>query len=189
VVALVPASSQFYDDSNSFRASPTVPMCMIAGRPSRVDNGFADILGIRQGSLLAPDVGATAMTSRLHIIDLAGLTDSTMANFWAHQQWPALDDYVFDVAKPTFLELHPPWSTETGLSGDPRLSRDYDLLRTQPGSTDITDWVRKDAVTSPAKLEQARIYGRTTVTQELAPTANAPRRQCGATLRPGQRLG
>jgi len=162
-------------------------MCWIATRPSRADNAYADILGVRNGSLLAPDVGATALTSRLHIIDLAGLTDSKMANLWANQRWGELDDYVFDVAKPTFIELHPPWSVETGLTADYRLLRDYVKLREEPdGQHDITDWVRKDAVPSADRLQQARDFGATKASQAMAKVGAAPHGQCGAILRPGQ---
>lgn len=121
VVAAIPVWGLFSGYSNGFRAAPTTPTCWVAARPARADNAYADILGIRQGSLLVADVGATALTSRLRIVDLDGLTDATMADFWANQNWTGLDDYVFDVAKPTFIELHPPWDTETGLRADPRL--------------------------------------------------------------------
>jgi hypothetical protein len=186
VVAALPAWNLFSGYSNGFRAAPTVPMCGIATRPSEVDNAYADILGVRGGSLLAPDVGATAMTSRLHVIDLAGLADSTMADFWANQRWTDLDNYVFDVAKPTFVELHPPWSVVTGVAGDPRLARDYVRLRQEPGQPDITDWVRRDAVPSQGKLDQARTFGATKASLAMARVGAAPRSQCGATLRPGQ---
>ncbi|HEX4704748.1 MAG TPA: hypothetical protein VH352_21645 [Pseudonocardiaceae bacterium] len=184
VVAAIPVWGLFSGYSNSFRAAPTTPLCWVAERPSRADNAYADILGVRQSSLLTADVGGTALTSRLRIVDLDGLTDSKMAGFWADQNWAALDNYVFDVAKPTFIELHPPWGDLTGVNTDPRLVRDYTLIRVD--DADNTDWVRTSDVLSTGRLTQARDYATTDVTRTKDNAAAAPLRECGATLRPGQ---
>ncbi|MEV4313498.1 hypothetical protein [Actinocrispum sp. NPDC049592] len=186
VLALVPAWSLFKGASDGFRAAPTVPMCTIAERPSRVDNVYADILGIQQGSLLTADVGATALTSRLRIIDLAGLSDSAMADFWADHRWDDLTDYVFDTVKPTFIEQHSPWSDGVKVSTDPRLIRDYVMIRREAGPPETADWVRKDAVPTQAKLEQLRAYGMGDGSAAVARAFDAPLRACGDTLRPGQ---
>jgi hypothetical protein len=186
VVAVVPAWSLFQDASDGFRAAPTVPMCMIIERPARAANAYADILGVQKGSLFAPDVGATAMTSRLLVTDLAGLTDSKMADFWGKQEFGKMPNYVFDELKPTFIELHPQWSVVTGISTDPRLARDYVTVLVEPGHPEIADWVRKDAVPSPAKLEEARAFGLNAVSKAGANVAAAPLRSCGNTIRPGQ---
>jgi hypothetical protein len=186
IIAVVPAWGLFEDSSDGFRAAPTVPMCMIIERPARAANGYADILGVQKGSLLAPDVGATAMTSRLLVADLAGLTDSKMADFWSTQDFGGMQNYVFDELKPTFIELHPGWSTITGVVTDPRLDRDYVTVRVEPGHPEITDWVRKDVVTSLAKLQEAREFGLNVVSKAGSNVAAAPRRSCGGAIRPGQ---
>ena len=68
-------------------------------------NGYADILGVHDGSLLVADLGGSAMTSRLRLVDLAGLAERRIAGVCIRDNdRAALRDYVFEVVKPTFIQ-------------------------------------------------------------------------------------
>ncbi|WP_235999088.1 hypothetical protein [Qaidamihabitans albus] len=183
-VALALSGTLFASASEKFRAAPTVPMCVVAERFGRAFNGYADIAGIERGSLLLPDVGATALISRLRVVDLAGLTEPRIAEFWSNRQWTALRDHVYDELRPTFIHAHGVWGGRTGIVRDPRLDRDYALIRsTSEGSG---DWVRRDAVSGPAELAELRAYARDEVARATAAAHGASLGHCGPTLRPGQ---
>jgi hypothetical protein len=186
VAVLIPSGTLFASASEKFRDAPTVPMCLVAERLGRAFNAYADILEIKDGSVLMPDVGATAMTSRLRVVDLAGLTEPRMAEFWANKQWVELGNYIYDEVKPTFIHSHAPWSDMTGVIGDSRLSRDYVAIRFRPDNPESGDWVRKDAVTSQTKFDAAVEYATRQVTDSTNKIGGAPRGHCGATLSPGQ---
>ncbi|TCO47357.1 hypothetical protein [Actinocrispum wychmicini] len=183
VVALVPSVSTFADASDSFRASPTVPMCVVLERFGLPFNHYADLLGVRQGSVLMPDIGGTALVSRLQIIDLAGLAEKRIAQIRGGgtlvQQLP---DYVFETARPTFIHMHQAWGAS--LYEDPRLARDYEVIYTAGKAYDGTDLVRRDAVPNPGALTAARAYASQAIATANAQAVQAPLRACGATLRP-----
>jgi hypothetical protein len=125
-----------------FKASPTVPACWVADRYGRLFNFYADSFGVASGSLLLPDIGGTLLTSRLDLVDVAGLTSAEIARLRQAGDWDGLGDYVFDVVKPTFIHVHDAWAL--GVAGDPRLERDYLSLKT------AGDYVRQDAVPADA---------------------------------------
>jgi hypothetical protein len=181
VVTLIPSGSLWATASQKMRADPTVPMCLVAERLGRAFNGYADAIGVKQGSLLLPDVGATAMTSRLRVLDLAGLTEPRLAEFWGNQQWRELGDYVFDVVKPTFIHSHEPWSDQTGVLGDSRLNRDYVPIST----FDNGDFVRKDVLTGQSMRDELLRYS-DQVAIATTKILGSPRGGCGAVLRPAQ---
>ncbi|EHR52051.1 hypothetical protein SacmaDRAFT_3848 [Saccharomonospora marina XMU15] len=187
IAALLPSAASFTSHAQEFRTKPNISACYVADRFGRVFNAYADILGLRQASLLIPDLGGSALTSRLRLIDMAGLTHDRFAELARDHDKPGQRDYVYGEARPTFIHIREPWSSGTGLAADPRLERDYhpihfDIYQGAPHG----DWVRKDAVTDDAALARLRSYADTTTTRVEQSGAAWPRRHCGATLRPGQ---
>ncbi|HEX4222149.1 MAG TPA: hypothetical protein VHZ97_07305 [Pseudonocardiaceae bacterium] len=168
-----------------FRAITTLPMCTVADRYEMM-NGYADILGITKGSELVPDIGGTSLTAKLQILDLAGLASGPMAKLESAHNMAKLRDYVFDVAKPTFMNFHAPWSLSTNFYKDPRITADYYQIFSTPNPVDDSDWVRKDAVGSPAKLAALRAYAAKTYNKHWDAAPDYIKGGCGDTLRPGQ---
>lgn len=183
-LVLALSGSQFATASQEFRAGPVVPMCTVAERYGRAFNAYADILGVENGSLLLPDVGGTALTSRLSVVDLAGLTHRRMAELWSEKRWAAIPDYLFGEVEPTFIHAHGSWGKVTRIVRDDRLAQDYHRIRSAPNAGG--DWVRKDAVPGPAKLAELRAYASDQVDRIKAETSAAPRAACGPVLRRGQ---
>jgi hypothetical protein len=185
-IAAMSSLSGFWLSDKAFRAEPTVGVCNIAQNTGYNFNGYADILGARDGSLLAVDGGGTSLTSRLRFIDLSGLTDRRIAHFWQDDDMLGLRDYIFDDIRPTFVKLFHGWAERDrlALTNDPRLARVYVLLYSgQPGGG---EWVRRDAVLDGAPLAAARQWGRDTwnLVTERYPRAASPIWWCGDTLRP-----
>ncbi|PSL53704.1 hypothetical protein B0I31_108151 [Saccharothrix carnea] len=183
VVAIVPSAAQFATAARQFRAQPTVPMCLIAETFGRGFNGPADILGVERATLLLPDVGGTALTSRLAVVDLVGLAEPRLADLWGARDMPGVRDYVFERVKPTFIHSHGSWSQATGIAEDPRMAADYHVISAGPVAE---DWVRRDAVPDEARLTAMRDYLRERVTRAHGEQAKSPRGRCGPALRPGQ---
>lgn len=162
VGALVVSGSGFANAAERFHDRPTFPMCLVAKRFGRMFNQYADILELQRASLLLPDLGGTAMTTRLHLVDLAGLTDARIAEYTRDGDRAGLRDYVFDEAKPTFIASHGVWNGGTGVVHDPRLRRDYFPIHrhynvhNHGGSS---EWVRKDAVRSGHTAGGAGVRG------------------------------
>jgi hypothetical protein len=146
--------SVFLPRSVLFAAAPTVPFAEIEEDFGRRYNRFADLLGIRDGSILLPDIGGTLWVSRLRVYDLAGLIDPTIART-READHKAFYDYVFDTVKPTFIHTHHYWTLLSGFDLDPRLQRDYLPLnqRIERWVVDMAggvplrsgDYVRRDA--------------------------------------------
>ena len=185
VFALAISGDMAVHNAKQFVKLPTLPMCTVADRYEMM-NGYADILGITKGSELVPDIGGTALTAKLQIVDLAGLANGPLATLQGARDMAGVRNYVFDVAKPTFLNFHAPWSMSTKLYEDPRLFAEYDLIFSTPKAVDDSDWVRKDAVSSPAKLAQLRAYAARTYNTRWDYQPAYIRSGCGDTLRPGQ---
>ncbi|SDC75638.1 hypothetical protein [Actinokineospora iranica] len=186
VLATLPSLAVFTTAGKTFRAAPTVPMCLVGEAFGRGVNGYADVLGLREASLLAPDLGATAMSTRLTLVDLAGLADAPIADFWHDKDWRGLRDHVFTEVKPTFIHMHAPWSAQTGLISDPRLETDYHVVVGVDDGVVGGDWVRKDAVPSQEALAALRAYANTVVRPAIQLQQAAPRGTCGPVLRPDQ---
>lgn len=107
-----------------FAASPTVPFTEVVEKFGVRYNNFADLLGLRQASILLPDVGGTLWTSRLRVYDLAGLIDPVIARS-LNKRPSVFYDYIFDRVKPTFIHTHHYWTFQAALDRDPRFARDY----------------------------------------------------------------
>ncbi|WAL66473.1 hypothetical protein ORV05_01220 [Amycolatopsis cynarae] len=193
-VATIPSAVSFAGQAEQFAAAPTFPACSVADRYGRIFNAYADLAGVRQGSLLLADLGGSSMTSRLRLIDLGGLGDSKIADYIHDNDAAGLRDYVFDEVKPTFITTHTHGSGFHRIPVDPRLAQDYDQVFDSPDAEGFPggDWIRKDAVPSPAVLAELRAYAReNTARVDRAmnmPNLTAPgwTNNCGPTLRPGQ---
>lgn len=185
VFALAVSGDVAMHNARQFAAQPTLPMCTVADRYEMM-NGYADILGITKGTELVPDIGGTSLTAKLQIIDLAGLANGPLAKLQGAHDMAGVRNYVFDVAKPTFLNFHAPWSVSTKLYEDPRLFAEYDQIFSTPKAVDDSDWVRKDVVGSPAKLAELRAYAAKTYDKHWDYQPAYIASGCGNTLRPGQ---
>lgn len=184
--ALLPSGVALADAGAAYRADADVPLCWIATRFGQYVNGYADIIGLDQGSLLAPDMGGSAMSSRLRLIDMAGLTEAKIADIYAGEADTTLADYVFEDRKPTFVHTHGVWFANE-LTVDPRMTRDYyQVHRSEDPSSADEDWVRKDVVRDDAQLARLREYSGTVLPHLLADYQRTG--ECGDTLRPGQTL-
>ncbi|MGW5051997.1 hypothetical protein [Actinokineospora sp. NPDC004072] len=179
VLGLAHSATLWWDAMDRFRTGPTVPACVIAQIDGWEFNTYARILGVRDGSLLVPDVGGAALTSELEIIDLAGLAHRRIAELWSDQDMAGLRDYIFTEAKPTFITAHGAWAKSTGLFTDPRLAADYALIAEGRGGRE--KWVRRDAVSDPADLAAVRAAA-VTAAGHWDAAASMPRGSCGARL-------
>ncbi|HKS46932.1 MAG TPA: hypothetical protein VJT49_17830 [Amycolatopsis sp.] len=192
--AMIPSAASFTTAAEQFRAAPTFPLCFIADRYGRVFNAYADILGTDHASLLVADLGGSAMTSRLHLVDLGGLADPTIATYIHDGDLTGLRNHVFTTIKPTFITSHLHGGELNGIPTDPRLNQDYYPIFTSPHPDPVPsgDWVRKDAVPTPATLTELRAYADTNTARvdrtlnQGNLTASGWPNNCGPTLRAGQ---
>jgi hypothetical protein len=146
----------FLPRTRAYAASPALPFSQIDERIGRRYNRFAEMLDLPEGaSYLGPDIGGALWSSRLRIYDLGGLADRTVARtLRGHRK--AFHDYVFTVARPTFILTHTDWGFAARLNLDPRFRRDYVPLYVEgsPGERTINlgnprqsgVFIRKDAI-------------------------------------------
>jgi hypothetical protein len=172
--------------ARAFRIAPTAGLCDIAQNTGYIFNGYADILAVRDGSLLAVDGGGTSLTSRLRFVDLAGLSERRIAAAWQRNDMTGLRNYILDDVKPTFIKIWSGWveRIQLDLAGDPRLERDYVVLLPAPSGGG--QWVRRDAVHDAEALIEARRWGEK-VSNEVIRAHNAVVPTvwwCGNVLRP-----
>lgn len=186
VLAGLVGAPRMHRDAAAFRAAPDVPLCSVAERYGDVPDRYADLLGLRSGTLLVPDVGGTALTSRLRIVDLAGLTDTTIAEHYHRGDMRGLRDHVFDRARPTIIHAHGHWSAVTGILGDPRLARDYVLVHADQALAPNQDWIRREVVADPGLLAALRADAGRRIDEINHRDATVPDRACGPALRVGR---
>jgi hypothetical protein len=174
LLATAASGTLLLDGAREFRASPTVPMCLVVAVGTAVE-GYADALGVAKGTVLAPDIGGLALSTRLQVVDLVGLADAEIAKLWRADDMPGLRDHVFDEVSPTMIVTHSVWTAQTGIVDDARMTRDYVQVST---TLDGSHWVRRDAVRSPAALEEAREFGVATAGAIDAAARREPRGSC-----------
>ncbi|WP_410575677.1 hypothetical protein [Amycolatopsis sp. cmx-4-61] len=189
VGAFVPSAIGFAAAADKFAKNPNITACLVADRFGRGFNTYADILGLQKASLLLPDLGGSSMTSRLELVDMAGLVNKPIADLVHDNDLAGLRNYVFDTVKPTFIHSWGPWAAGNGIALDPRLDRDYVLIYSSPiEGLRNGDWVRRDAVTDPAKLKAAQDYAAKTIPAVAADRFGGPLDDCGPTMKPGQTI-
>lgn len=132
---------------------PTLSMCFVAERYGHTFNAYASYLGLRDATVALPDLGGTLLTSRLRVVDVAGLTDRRVADAYAARDTAALRHYVLNEVRPELLHVHAAWTAKSGLT-EPRLvAAGYvPLYREGNGG----DYVRADAVGDPARITALR---------------------------------
>ncbi|RSM37230.1 hypothetical protein DMA12_37345 [Amycolatopsis balhimycina DSM 5908] len=187
--AFVPSGIGFAASADKFADNPNITACLVADRFGRTFNTYADILGLPKASLLLPDLGGSSMTSRLELVDMAGLVNKPIADLVHDNDLRGLRNYVFDTVKPTFIHSWGPWAAGNGIALDPRLDRDYVLIYSSPiEGLRNGDWVRRDVATDPAKLKAAQDYAAKTAPEVAANRFGGPLDDCGPTMKPGQTI-
>jgi hypothetical protein len=178
--------SGFVAGAREFQRNPSAGLCDIAQNTGYLFNGYADILGVRTGSLLSVDGGGTSLTGRLKFVDLSGLTERRIAGFWQRNDMAGLRNYIFDEVKPTFIKIFSGWAQRDPLDliGDPRLDRDYVMLLSGPPGGGR--WVRRDSVRDADALDAARRWGDRVWNQVIVPRSSLVPVVwwCGDVLRP-----
>jgi hypothetical protein len=178
--------SGFFSAARSFQRNPSAGLCDIAQNTGYLFNGYADILGVRDGSLLAVDGGGTSLTSRLRFVDLSGLAERRIAGFWQRNDMAGLRNYIFVEAKPTFIKVFSGWAERDRLDlvGDPRLEQDYMMLLSGPPRGGR--WVRRESVRDAVALDEAQWWGNDVWNQVIVPRSSVVPTVwwCGDVLRP-----
>ncbi|MFB7714690.1 hypothetical protein [Streptomyces sp. NPDC056105] len=179
--ALVLAHTGRAEREASFEAHPTLSMCFVAERYGQVFNTYAERLGLRHATVALPDLGGTLLTTRLRVLDLAGLTDRRIADAYASGDMRALRDHVLRAERPELLHVHAAWVDKPGLTVSRLADAGYvPLFRQQNGG----DFVRADAVHDPARIAAVRAWAAPRLDRLIAEQDHAG--SCGATLTPGQ---
>ncbi|WP_067489285.1 hypothetical protein [Actinomadura hibisca] len=157
---------------------PVLSLCHVVEQRSRTQETYADMLGIGSGTVALADLGGTLMTSRLKAVDLAGLTDITIARNYHRHTLPGTIDYLLTDVRPELIRLYVRWKQDRVMRADPRFQRDYvPIFGTR-------DYVRRDMVPSQEALERTRAWARTNEARMARRNKTAPLRSCGATLYP-----
>lgn len=166
--------------NSRFVDRPTLSMCFVAERYGHTFNAYASYLGLRDATVALPDLGGTLLTTRLRVVDVAGLTDRRVADAYAAGDTAALRRYVLSEVRPELLHVHAAWTAKTGLTESRLLAAGYvPLYREGNGG----DYVRADAVRDPARITALR--------ESVGPVLDAMVAEmrpagCGPTLRAGE---
>jgi hypothetical protein len=136
-----------------FAARPSIGLFFVKRAfADRIDR-YADALGVEHGSVLLPDVGGMLLWSKLHVIDLAGLCDETVARtLFRDHDAAAAREYVFGAQRPTFIHAADMWAKAIALEADPRFSdyvpiHVYDAVEDAPAGGHASGlFVRRDAL-------------------------------------------
>ena len=179
VAAAALSATGFVTDVQTFRDSPTAPMCLIVTNTGREFNGYMDVLGLHSATFFAPEIGGAALTGRALLFDGGGLAEPTIARFWAAKNPAGIRDYVLDDVKPTFIRAHGSFRPFIGLDGDPRFRRDYVEIGTFTNGG--ANWVRRVLVPDAATLARLQAWGATALAADAAQRAT-PRASCGDRL-------
>ncbi|MCW5835541.1 MAG: hypothetical protein KIS78_24280 [Labilithrix sp.] len=154
----------------AFAANPTTPYSDVVSHARRF-NRYAELLGVRGGSILTPDLGGELMESTLTVYDAAGLCEPAIVQLlknnspvWSYDH-PLFYDWVIEKSKPTFVSTSGFFTNVTTLEKDPRFARDYVAINRYPDSYVATvyrrnvhsgDYVRRDALGDPDALARLR---------------------------------
>ncbi|MFG2647339.1 hypothetical protein [Streptomyces sp. NPDC048436] len=166
--------------NHRFVHRPTLSMCFVAERYGHTFNAYAAYLGLRDATVALPDLGGTLLTSRLRVVDVAGLTDRRVADAYAAGDTAALRHYVLNEVRPELLHVHAAWTRKSGLTMPRLTAAGYvPLYREDTGG----DFVRAGAVRDPARITALRERVRPALDDMIAQMRPSG---CGPTLRAGQ---
>ena len=180
--AAVISGAQWIASSATFQASPTAPLCLIVVNSGREFNGYVDILGLKNPTLFAPEIGGDALTGRSLLTDGAGLAEPTIARFWAVKDWAAVRDHVLDDVRPSFIKSHGQFRTQMAFDADPRFVADYVLIGETPNQGG--NWVRRELVRDPATMARLQEWAKRSLVADAAQRAT-PLASCGDRLTVG----
>ncbi|MEU3740423.1 hypothetical protein AB0E78_25595 [Streptomyces sp. NPDC032198] len=166
--------------NDRFVHRPTLSMCFVAERYGHTFNAYAGYLGLRDATVALPDLGGTLLTSRLRVLDLAGLTDRRVAAAYAARDTAALRDHVLNGVRPELLHVHAAWTAKSGLTAARLAAAGYVPLYTEGNGG---DYVRVDAVRDPDRITALRERVRPTLDAMVAEMRPAG---CGPVLRAGE---
>jgi len=123
-IAAAFAMFSFAQRSLQFSRQPTISFNDVAVRYAAMFNKYADQLGIKDGSILLPDLGGMLFYSDLRVDDLAGLCDKTIARTLQKDQI-SFYSYIFDRLKPSLIFTHSEYTEIARFDMDSRFQRDY----------------------------------------------------------------
>ncbi len=144
----------FHNRTLTFSKNPTVPFAEVKTEYADKFNDYAEKLDLKNATLLLPDVGATLYYSKIKIYDAAGLCDKNI-RIKIPQGQQALQDYVVNELKPTFIHLHGRWAEMYALYDNEKFFKDYISLQTEeilPSQENLFypitsgDYLRRDAI-------------------------------------------
>ncbi len=180
--ALALSGTQWITAARSYRDAPVAPMCLIVQNTGREFNGYVGILGLKNPSLFAPEIGGGALVGTSLLTDGAGLAEPTIAKLWAAKNWAGVRDYVLDVVKPSFVRSHGQFRTQMAFDADPRFQAAYVLIGPTPNGGG--NWVRRDLVPDAAAMARLQEWAVRADAADAALRAT-PLASCGDRLVPG----
>jgi hypothetical protein len=161
-----------------FARWPTVSLCQVADE-YRLYNLYGDLLDIKKGHLVLPDLGGSSLVSRYTLIDNAGLTDKVVAQKLKQRDAAGLQRYILEEVRPVFLHKHGIYLPD--IASDPRFA-EYEAI------VDRRDYVRRDALKNPPDLDRLtalRAKAPSMITAVQSVYEQDARRSCGDRLVPG----
>lgn len=105
-----------------FGEKPTTPMAIV----SEIGTHFADLaerLRIENPTLAHHDAGGIVYDRKIEIVDLGGLVNRPIAEHMRDRDF--LEDYLFDIRKPTFFFGGTNFAARSGFADGTRFSDDY----------------------------------------------------------------
>lgn len=144
---------------------PVISMEEVEDR-SRQFESWSTKLKIEHSSIMTADVGGILWRNKLELVDSGMLTDRLIARSIGESSpksdIKSLQNYVFEIRKPTFIATRAYHSWILHLDNDPRFRRDYipireyrdDWVLSRYGEEQFSgDYVRRDKISSQEALE------------------------------------
>ena len=156
VLALVVAVQglHFAERTQTVVEMQVVPFAEVEAANGHALNRVAVALGLEGHTLLVPDLGGTLWASSLHVVDLAGLCDRTIARSLLDDP-ERMHQYIFDDVRPEFIVTHPMWSDIVPFARSGRFGEAYARVEVVDGVVRPADepfahamgvYVRRDAL-------------------------------------------